>query len=267
MIKSVSAFLLDILKKRAIILELAKRDFQREYQGSYLGFVWMFLQPLLFISVLYMVFTLGFRAGVSDGMPFALYLVTGMICWIYLSSNLVSMTHAIKNHAFLVKKVDFRLSILPIVKLLSSLVAHVALVLLAIGIAWYKGYSPSLYTLQVVYYFAAMSALLLGLGWLTSSTSIFVKDISKLVSVMVQFGFWLTPVFWNIKMIPERYRWVIELNPAYYLVSGYRDSLVDRVAFWDKPLITAYYWVITLLFLLAGISVYRKLKPHFAEVV
>lgn len=267
MLNSVSAFLLDIVNKRAVILELAKRDFQQQYQGSYLGFVWMFLQPLLFISVLYLVFTLGFRAGVSGDMPFALYLVTGMVCWLYLSSNLLSMTHVIKDHAFLVKKVNFRLSVLPIVKLLSSLVAHAALVLLAIGIAWYKGYAPTLYTLQVLYYFTAMAALLLGLGWLTSSTSIFVKDIAKLVAVLVQFGFWLTPVFWNLSMIPERYRWIIELNPACYLVSGYRDSLVGKVAFWDKPLITAYYWGITLLLLLAGIAVYRKLKPHFAEVV
>ena len=108
---------------------------------------------------------------------------------------------------------------------------------------------------------------LLGIGWLTSSTSIFVKDIGNLVGVLVQFGFWLTPVFWNVSMIPEKYRWLVELNPANYIISGYRDSLVSQVAFWDKPIVTLYYWTVTSLFLLAGISVFRKLKPHFAEVV
>lgn len=267
MIKSITAFIFDLFNTRVVILELAKRDFQQQYQGSYLGFVWIFLQPLLFISVLYFVFTMGFRTGDSSDMPFALYLVTGMVCWLYLSSNLLSITHVIKDHSFLVKKVNFRLSILPIVKLLSSLVAHSVLVLLTIAISWHKGFAPTLYTLQVFYYFACMAALLLGLGWLTSSTSIFVKDVAKLFSVLVQFGFWLTPVFWNITMIPERYHWIIEVNPAHYLVSGYRDSLVGQVWFWEKPVYTVYYWSLTLVFLLIGMSIYRKLKPHFAEVV
>jgi lipopolysaccharide transport system permease protein len=265
--KQAYLFLVDIIDKRFVVLELAKRDFQQQYQGSYLGFVWMFLQPLLFISILYLVFTFGFRSGESNDMPFALYLVTGMVCWLYLSSNLVAMTDVIINYSFLVKKIDFRLSVLPIVKLASSAVAHFVLVLLAVGLAWYKGFPPTLYSLQVVYYFLAMSALLLGLGWLTSSTTVFVSDVSKLVSVLVQFGFWLTPVFWNPVMIPGEYRWLVELNPAYYIISGYRDSLIAHVAFWDKPVLTVYYWSVSLLCMLAGIGVYRKLRPHFAEVV
>ena len=266
MIKATYNFFLDILNKRSVILDLVKRDLQQQYIGSYLGAVWLLLETLLFISILYTVFTLGFRVGTTTDVPFSIYLVTGIVAWQHFATNFSANTAAISSYSFLVKKVDVRLSILPIVKMLSSMVVHVFLLLVAISLAWYEGYAPTIYTLQIVYYFFAMSALLLGLGWLTSSTSIFVKDVSKLVSVIIQFGFWMTPIFWNISMIPERYRWIIDLNPMYYIVTGYRDSIVGNVPFWEKEL-TIYFWLFTLAILYLGVSVYRRLRPHFAEVI
>jgi lipopolysaccharide transport system permease protein/teichoic acid transport system permease protein len=131
----------------------------------------------------------------------------------------------------------------------------------------FNGIYPSLYLLQLIYYFGAMVALLMGIGWLTSSTNIFVSDVSKLIGVVVTFGFWLTPVFWDISRIPEKYHWVIQLNPAAYIVQGYRDSIIHHIGFWEKPYQTLYYWILTFVMLKAGITVFRKLKPHFAEVV
>lgn len=266
MIKSTYYFFRDIVDKRSIIYELVKRDLQQQYMGSYLGVVWLFLQPLLFISILYSVFTMGFKAGVSEEMPFSIYLVTGMVAWLHFVANFSSNTGAISSYSFLVKKVDFRLSVLPIVKMGSSLLSHIFLVSVATCLAWYQGYPPTIYTLQLVYYFLAMSALLLGLGWMTSSSSIFIKDVTKLVSIFIQFGFWLTPIFWNISMIPERYRWVIDLNPMYYIVTGYRDSIITHVPFWERDN-TVYFWSFTFVSLYLGISIYRRLRPHFAEVI
>ena len=266
MITSTFNFFRDILNKRSMILELVKRDIQQQYMGSYLGMVWLFLQPLMFISVLYAVFTLGFRSGASSDMPFSIYLVTGMVAWLHFSANFIANTNVIRSYSFLVKKVDFRLSVLPIVQMLSSLFIHIFLVITAIALAWYEGYAPTIYTFQIIYYMCAMSALLLGLGWMTSSTSIFVKDIANFVSILVQFGFWLTPIFWNISMIPEKYRWIIELNPMYYIITGYRDSIVGQVPFWESDN-TIYFWFFTLVTLYLGISVYRRLRPHFAEVI
>lgn len=266
MIKSTYYFFYDIFEKRSIIYELVKRDLQQQYMGSYLGVVWLFLQPLLFISILYAVFTMGFKTGISEEMPFSLYLVTGMVAWIHFSTNFSANTDVIRSYSFLVKKVDFRLSILPIVRMLSSLVAHMFLLIVAICLAWYQGYPPTLYTLQVFYYLSAMTALLLGLGWMTSSTSLFVKDVTKIVAVFVQFGFWLTPIFWNISTIPEKYRWLIELNPMLYIITGYRDSIVGQVAIWERGNFI-YFWCFSLICLYLGISIYRRLRPHFAEVI
>jgi lipopolysaccharide transport system permease protein/teichoic acid transport system permease protein len=264
--KSIYFFIKDIIDKRLIIADLVKRDIQQQYMGSYLGFVWVFLQPLLFILILYMVFEVGFRAGVSNEMPFSIYLITGMVAWLHFSINVSKNTNVIRSYSFLVKKVDFRLSILPIVQLLSSSLAHLILVFVAICFAWSIGYAPSLYTLQIIYYYFAMSLLLLGIGWMTSSMSIFVNDVAKFMSVLVQFGFWLTPIFWNINLIPDRFKWLIELNPIYYIITGYRDSIVSEIGFWERGN-GVYYWAVTIFILFLGINIYKRLRPHFAEVI
>ena len=268
MIIRTKKFLQDIYDKRSILYELAKRDFQRQYMGSYLGFVWVYLQPLLFISVLYLVFTMGFKGGGSThGVPFSVYLISGMIAWFYIADNLNAGAAIIKQHAFLLKKVDFRLSMLPIVKLMSSAIPHFFFIFIALCIAALNGIYPTFYILQLIYYFIAMVALLLGISWLTSSTNIFVPDIAKFISVIVTFGFWLTPIFWDLAKVPEQYQWIVKLNPAVYIIEGYRDSVINHIGFWEKPYDTLYFWTFTGLMLWSGIKVFKKLRPHFAEVV
>ena len=268
MINRTKNFITDIYNKKSILYELAKRDFQQQYMGSYLGAVWVYLQPLFFITVIYLVFTFGFRSGSSsDGVPFAVYLISGMIAWFYIAENSNKNTSVIKEHSFLLKKVDFRLSMLPIVKLLSSTAPHLFFILIAVIVASLNGIYPSFYLFQLIYYFVAMFALLLGFGWLTSSSNIFIPDVSKIVSVIVTFGFWLTPIFWSISKIPEPYQWIIKLNPATYIVQGYRDSIVSHIGFWEKPYQTLYFWTFTAIIMWIGITVFKKLRPHFAEVV
>lgn len=261
-------FIVDIYIKRELLLELAKRDFQKQYMGSYLGFVWVYLQPLLFVSVLYFIFTMGFKAGSSgEGISFAVYLIVGIIPWFYIAQNLTSITNVISQNAFLLKKVDFRLSLLPLVKLMSSFIPHLFFIFIIFIVSFLNDIYPSLYTFQLIYYYLCMTMLLLGLGWLTSSTKIFVSDVSNFIALIVTFGFWLTPIFWSIDKVPLEYHWIVKLNPASYIVQGYRDAIINNVWFWEKPYETLYFWGFTLLMLLIGITVFKKLRPHFAEVV
>ena len=267
MLRQTFLFFSDIIKNRLVIYELARRDFKQQYQGAYLGVVWMLLEPLLFVGMIYMIFSVGFKTGSSEEMPFIIYLIAGLISWLYFAGNFSAITGIILNYQFLVKKVDFRLSVLPFVKMLSGLPAHLFLIIVAMGIAWSKGYAPSIYSFQILYYLFSMIMLLLGLGWLTSSTCLFVRDVTNVTKVIVQFGFWLTPIFWQSSMIPIEYRWIVKLNPVSYIVTGYRDSMVTHIAFWQRPKETLYFWIITSLILIFGINIFRRLKPHFAEVL
>ena len=265
MINRTKYFLQDIYMKRSILYELTKRDFQRQYMGSYLGFVWVYLQPLLFVSVLYFIFTMGFKSGGSShNVPFVVYLLVGIIAWFFIAENLNSGAAIIRQHAYLLKKVDFRLSMLPVVKLMSSSIPHFFFILIAIFVAMVNGIYPTLYIFQLIYYFIAMATLLLGISWLTSSTNVFVPDVGKLIGVIVTFGFWLTPIFWDLSKVPEQYQWIVKLNPAVYIIEGYRDSIINHIGFWEKPYDALYFWTFSGIILWSGITEFKNLRPHFA---
>ena len=131
----------------------------------------------------------------------------------------------------------------------------------------YYGYSPELYWLQTIYYLFATVVLLLGLSWITSSVVVFFKDIGQLVAMVIQFGFWLTPIFWNMNMVPPRYHWIIELNPMVYIIEGYRNSMIYHKWFWENMDMTIYFWIVTLSIFAIGGLTFKKLRPHFADVL
>ena len=228
------SFLSHIFENHRLIATLIMHDFKRHYFGSYFGLFWAFFQPIVFIVVIWFVFEIGLRAqSVTKDTPFALWLICGMVPWFFFVNGLSNGTNAIISNAYLIKKVTFRVSILPLVQIGSALLIHLVLVLLMMAVALLYGFSPTLYWLQLFYYLGCMIVLLLGLTWLTSSLRVFIKDIGNVIAVIVQIGFWATPIFWSLELLPKEYRWLIELNPVYYIIEGYRDSLFQNVWFWE----------------------------------
>lgn len=260
-------FLADLFKSRRIIVELTKRDFKTRYLGSYLGLIWAFVQPLVTILIFWFVFEVGFRSTPVNNFPFILWIMTGMIPWFFFVDCLSGGTTSVIDNAFLVKKVVFRVSILPIVKIASALIIHLFFVAVLFLMFFIYGYGLTLYHLQVFYYLFAILFLNLGLAWISSSLIIFLKDVGQLIGMALQFGFWITPIFWSIKIIPEQYQGIIKLNPAYYLIEGYRDSFIHGKWFWEQPGLTIYFWVVAVMIFICGAMLFRKLRPHFADVL
>lgn len=261
-------FVKSLFNKKDLVAELAKRELKTKYTGSYLGPAWLFLEPICFICILWFVFTIGLRgSGAVEDAPFIVFLSTGIVCWQYFSENFNANTVLVKQYSFLLTKTDVALSILPIVKITSSLVAHGALIFFVVIIAAVNKIYPSFYLLQIFYYTGAMMVLLLGLGWLTSALNVFVNDVAKIVKVLVQFGFWLTPILWNYEMVGPEYLPIFKMNPMFYIIQGYRDSIFNAIGFWEKPIWGLYYWAVTGFILLFGAIVFKRLRPHFAAVV
>lgn len=267
-IKEFYRFFKHIYTSRELLISLIRNDFRKQYLGSYLGLVWAFVQPLTFVVVIWFVFEIGFRAGpTTDGTPFFLYLITGIIPWFFISNALISGTGSIVNNSFLVKKVSFRISILPLVEIGSALIIHVALVGFLIGAFLLYGYMPTIYWLQLPFYMICSIVLLLGLSWLTSAIRVFVKDVGNFIGVLMQIGFWATPIFWSIDMIPASYQWILKLNPAFYIVDGYRNTFISSSWFWENQNLTLYYFGLTIFCLGLGALVFKRLRPHFGDVL
>jgi len=190
-----------------------------------------------------------------------------MVPWFFFSESLQSATQSILSNSFLVKKVVFRVSLLPIIQIISALTIHMFFIVFMFGMFLYYGYTPTLYWLQIFYYLFCTIILVLGISWITSSVIVFFRDLGQIISMVIQFGFWLTPIFWSMKILPKEYHGVMQYNPAYYLVEGYRDSLIYNTWFWEKVDLGIQFWIITLLFFFGGAVVFRKLRPHFADVL
>ncbi|SFZ97659.1 Teichoic acid translocation permease protein TagG [hydrothermal vent metagenome] len=260
-------FLKAIIKNRTLLLSLTKNDLKQKYQGNFLGVAWALIQPTATIVIFWFVFQVGFKSKPVDNFPFILWLVAGMFPWFYFAEGLSNGTNSIIANSFLVKKVVFRVSLLPIVSLLSALGIHIFFIFFMFAMFVYYGYMPEIYWLQLIYYVFALSIFLLGLSWITSSVVVFFKDMGQLVAIIIQFGFWLTPIFWNIAIIPEKYHWLIELNPIVYIIEGYRNSMIYHKWFWEDMHMTIYYWVFTLVIFMIGGLTFKKLRPHFADVL
>ena len=190
-----------------------------------------------------------------------------MFPWFFFAEGLSSGTNSIIANSFLVKKVVFKVSLLPIISLLSALVIHIFFIFFMFAMYLYYGYSPQWHWIQVIYYLFATIVLLLGISWITSSVVVFFKDMGQFVTMVIQFGFWLTPIFWAMNIVPEKYHWIIELNPMVYIIEGYRNSMIYHTWFWEDMHMTIYFWTITLMVFIAGGLTFKKLKPHFADVL
>ena len=260
-------FFRQIGEKRYLLYQLVKRDLVSKYVDSYLGLTWSILEPLATTVILSAIFKFGFKSGLVQDIPFFLYMFSGMVAFNFFSTGLSEGTNVIRNYSFLVKKVDFRLSLLPVVKNISCSIFHVIMVSLLIIALMIHGYYPSWYWFQFLYYFFAMNVLVLGVSWMTSAISIFVPDISRLISICLQFLFYLSPVFWSMSNIPEKWAIYFKFNPLFYIIQGYRDSFIYGKGFWDYQIETLYFWSITIFFIFLGSTVFRRLRPHFADVI
>jgi len=257
----------ELAGSRRVVFELMRRDLSSRYLGSGLGLFWMVAQPAATILVLWFVFSFGFGARSVGRVPFILWLVAGIVPWFFLAESVSGATNAVIDHGFLVKKIPFRVHLLPLVRILSALAVHLVFVGLSLVLLWLSGFPPGLHALQLPYYLLATVAFVLGLSWCTSALIVFLRDLGPVVALLLQFGFWLTPVFWDLEAIPPSYAKFVMLNPAYYLVQGYRESLLQRVWFWRHAELTLYFWAATLVLLAAGAWIFRRLRPHFADVL
>lgn len=260
-------FLLTLFQRRFLIMEMAKRDIATQHVGSMLGFFWTFINPLITIFILWLVFSVGFRSAPKGNVPFVVWLTAGMAIWNTFSEVINGSTNVITGNAHLVKKVVFPLSILPVAKLVGSFITHAIFLLVLLILILLYGMPFSLYWLQFLYYFLAMSILVLGISWLTSSINIFARDTAQIVGVILQFGFWGTPIFWDLGIMPEKVQFILKLNPMFYIVQGYRESFIYFVPFWHHPAMTLYFWGMTGIVFVLGATIFLRLRPHFADVL
>ena len=261
----------EIVRKRKLIWDLAKADFRKRFVGSYFGMVWMLVQPIVTVLIYFFIFQVGFKSVPPvPGVPYVLWLIPGIVPWFFYSEALKCVTGCLQEYSYLVKKVVFQVEILPIIKLISCMLVHAFFAGIMLTVFLCYGRFPMATWIQILYYSFAAAMLALAFGYLTSAINVFFKDMAQIVSICLQFGMWLTPIMYQETMFADKAPWfvtILKLNPFYYVVAGYRDSMLTGNWFWERPKLGIYFWVVTLVIGLLGLRVFKRLRPHFSDVL
>jgi lipopolysaccharide transport system permease protein/teichoic acid transport system permease protein len=256
-----------LLRYRRTIWQLALHQFRDRYSGTVGGVLWAIAHPVLLLLVFWVVFSQGLKLPGAGQQPFLLSLFCALVPWMTFSEIINSGTTAITGRSFMVKKIAFPSEILPITSVVAALITHaIMLVLLGIMLAVYgRGLSPAL--LLLPYYFAALCLFGFGVALTLSAINVFFRDVGQSVAVALNIWFWLTPIVWPAEMLPASYALLLELNPLYYIVDGYRAALLSDQLVAPPGAASVYYWLLTLALLAGGSFVFRRLKPYFADAL
>ena len=262
----------ELFQSRHLIWKLAKNDVKKRYAGSYLGIVWALVQPVITVLMYWLVFDvimsgagMAMRGGTE--IPFVLFLTSGLVPWFYFNEAWTNGTLAMLEYNYLVKKVVFKISILPIIKVIGATFTHVFFVCVMLVIAACYGYYPSIYMLQIPYYSFCTFVLVLALSYTTCALVVFMRDISQIINIVLQIGMWATPIMWDFGAISPTWAKLLKLNPMVYIVNGYRDAVYGHSWFFEDFFSTMYFWIITVVLFGLGAVVFKKLKVHFADVL
>ena len=262
-------FLRNISYRRDTIALIVKRDFQEKYQGSILGLLWTILIPLIMLFVYSFVFSVVFKArwdvsnNESKGI-FALVLFGNLILFNFLSETLATSTSCITNNPNLVKKVKFSLQLLPLCKAITAAVNQLTSVaIFLIGLACFGQISWNLLLTPLLLpplFFTA-----LGLGYLVSAINVYFRDLNQMIGVIITLILFLSPIFYPLAAIPEKYQFLIKMNPLSYLLEEFRIVVFMQ----EQPnfLILGVFYIASITIAYAGYKVFRKLQPSFGDVL
>ena len=212
---------------------------------------------MVMIFVFWVVFSVGFRVQPKNDVPFVVWLTAGMAAWFVFADIVNGSAGTIVSNAHLIKKKLFHSHILPVIKIIACLITHSVFLLVLIGLIIFQKMPFSFYYLQFLYYLFCMCVLALGLGWAVSALNPFIRDISKIVGVVLQMGFWATPIFWDINMMPPKIQTIFKLNPMFYIVQGYRESFIYFSPFWKHPYQTLYFWIVAITIFIIGALIFK----------
>lgn len=263
----------ELYQSRELIWKLARNDFKKRYAGSYLGFFWALIQPVITVLMYWIVFDVVFNTRsqmIASGVevPYVLYLTAGLVPWFYFSEAITNGTNALLEYSYLVKKVVFKISILPIIKLIAATFIHVFFTIVLLVVASCYGYYPTVYTIQLIYYSFCLFVFVLAMSYCTCAIVVFFRDLGQIINILLQVGMWATPILWDINMISDpTLISIFKLNPLVYIVNGFRSSIYGTEWFFEHFYSSTYFWIFTVTLFCIGSLIFKRLKVHFADVL
>lgn len=264
-----SVNLKEVWQYRDLLFMLVKKEFITFYKQTILGPIWFFIQPIL--TVLMYVVLFGQIAKLStDGLPQIAFYLAGTIIWNYFSESLTKTSTIFKDNATVFGKIYFPRLIMPLSVVCSGLMKFaIQFILFVLVVLYYTFVTgtiyPNLWVLATPFLIILMAAFALGLGMIFSSLTTKYKDLTFLLTFGIQLGMYATPVVYPVSAMPEKYRWIIDVNPLTGIFECFRYGYLGSGDF--KPSSLGLSTLLISILLVIGVLIFNKVEKSFMDTV
>ncbi|MDR7240695.1 ABC transporter permease [Neobacillus drentensis] len=273
--KSMLSIVKEQISSFYLILRLSAFEMKSANMNNYLGRFWEILNPMIQLSIYWFVFGMGVRKGREVPMdhgihvPFLIWMVSGMVVWFFVNPAILNASKSIYTRLQLIAKMSFPMSAIPSFVIMAHFYTHVMLVAVVTLILQFTPYKLSVYYIQLPYFMFSTLVFLLALSLVTSTLSTIVRDVQQIVQSVLRMTLYLTPLLWHTDKLMVGgvdLTIILKLNPFYYLVEGYRASLLGTSWFVVEYYhYTLYFWALTLVTLIAGSILHLKFRSRFID--
>lgn len=239
-----------------------KKDIRGKYKASFLGILWSFINPLLMSLVYAIVFPFILK---SNQPHYVTFVVIGVIAWNWFTVVISQGTFCILGNAEIIKKVYFPREILPISTATSGLINYLISTPIILIFLLLSGIGLSINILWLPLIAITQYILTIGIVLITSAINVYIRDAEYIINFLVMMLFYATPVLYSTTLFPEKYRWILYLNPMTTIINSYRDIFYYKTS--PNLLLLFGVFAISILLTIIGFIVFGKLKKGFAEEV
>jgi lipopolysaccharide transport system permease protein len=253
----------DLWHHRELFYILAWRDVKVRYKQSALGVTWAVLQPLLTMIIFTLLF--GRLARIpSEGEPYAIFSYAGLLPWTFFASAVTTSANSLINSSNIITKVYFPRLLIPIAAVGAALVDLAIASLLLVVIMPFYGASFHLSMMMFIPLTALTAITAAGVGIYTSALNVKYRDIRHALPFAIQIWMFVTPVIYPVSFLPQRWRWVLRLNPLSGIIEGFRAAIFGHPLNWQSLAVST---VIAAGLFITGAYSFRKLERQFADVI
>ena len=250
----------ELYNYRELLKTNIKKEIRGKYKGSWLGILWTFLNPLLMLAVYSFVFPYILRVDVEN---YTIFMIVALIPWNFFTAAVQSGTGSVVANGNILKKVYFPREIIPISITTSQLVNFLITCIIMFAFIIFSGVGFSIHLLLFPLLVLIQYVLTLAITFVLSAITVFVRDIDHFVSVILMLGFYATPIVYQANMLPEKFQWVLKLNPMAQLIETYRAILYyHEMPDWTM---IGIWGVLSIILLVLGYAIFKKLEKSFVE--
>jgi lipopolysaccharide transport system permease protein len=255
--------LTELWRYRELLWILTERDIKVRYKQTALGFAWAIIQPVM-LMVVFSIFFGTLAKMPSDGLPYPIFVYAGLLPWTFFAGSIASSAGSLVGSANLVSKVYFPRLVIPLSSVGSGLVDFaIASVVLLMMCLWYGvGWSWNLLAAPLL--IAGTVFIALGVGVFLSALTVAYRDFRYVISFLVQFWMFATPVVYPASLVPEGWRWLLFLNPMAGFIEGFRSAFLGRPFDW---LAIALSLAVAAVIFVIGVAYFEKVERRFADII